>query len=42
MECLEQASLASLSVMDEQFGMRMAINCGPVGEPGKDSSHVQM
>ena len=42
MEYLEQASIASLSVMDEQFGMRMTINCEPVGAPCKDSSHAQM
>ena len=28
--------------MDEQFGMRMTINCEPVGAPCKDSSHAQM
>ena len=42
MEYLEQVSTASLSVMDEQFWMRMTINCEPVGARCKDSSHVQM
>ena len=33
MEYPEQASISNLSVMDEQFGMRMTINCRPVGTP---------